>query len=300
MRLLKYPIVFSVKGTDPEEIDAMMMRAAYQLGMSDIGFNSTYWEESEALRVTMTPEYTDVFAARMLAENPDLRSKLSDSAIDLYEKAVSIINELALNEENDVEKALRIRNYLIDNVAYASKELQDNENDDIHEASGALINRIAVCDGYSDAYQLLLAIAGIRSIAISGTADEGPHAWNLVLLQDEWYHVDVTWDDPVWEGAKAQQNKEQASYYYGYFLINDEWMKKDHTWEISLYPKATSLRLNPYYMSGRVVESYEQFKHLVMESMLKGEKEIELYILSFHESEYPLDFLDMLPIELYV
>lgn len=296
MSLLKHPITFSVKGTDPEEIDAIMLRAAFLLDLSDIGFTSTYWEEPEALSVTLTPEYTDAFAARMCHQNPYLKSILSDSAIELYEKAVSVVEELALDTSNDVEKALLIRNYLIDQVTYAPEDYQEQEQDDIHEARGALINRIAVCDGYSDSYQLLLAIAGIRSIPITGTADEGPHAWNLVLLQDEWYHVDVTWDDPVWESAEdEQQDEQQASYYYGYFLINDDWIKEDHVWEESLYPKATSLSLNPYSLSGRVVGSYEEFKHLMLDSIIKGEKKIEMYILSYRESEYTLNFLDLLP-----
>lgn len=295
MKQLENPVQFSIKGTYPEEIDTIMTRAAFLLDMPGIGFTSRCWQESQALTVSLIPEYTDGFAARMYSQNPELKGKLGAATIKLYEKTVSIIDELDLNTATDVEKALQIRNYLIDHVSYASNESEEQDHHEIHEAKGALLDRIAVCDGYSDAYQLLLAIAGIRSIPVTGKADGGPHAWNLVQLQGEWFHVDVTWDDPVREGTEKKQDKEQTSYNYGYFLINDDWIKKDHKWDTGLYPKATSLRLNPYFISGRVAGSYEEFKHLVMESILKGEKEIELYILSYHKSEYLLDFLDMIP-----
>ena len=58
----------------------------------------------------------------------------------------------------------------------------------------------AVCDGYSYAYEYLLQKAGIRSTVVAGRAGDdeetaGPHSWNLVELNGQWYEVDATWND---------------------------------------------------------------------------------------------------------
>lgn len=66
-----------------------------------------------------------------------------------------------------------------------------------HTMYGALCNRLAVCDGYAKAYIYLLRHVGITSYICRSL--ELAHAWNIVEVDGEWYHVDVTWDDPVWD-----------------------------------------------------------------------------------------------------
>ena len=38
---------------------------------------------------------------------------------------------------------------------------------------------------------------GIENGTVSGEAGDEQHIWNTVKLDDQWYHVDVTWDDPI-------------------------------------------------------------------------------------------------------
>lgn len=61
--------------------------------------------------------------------------------------------------------------------------------------------------------------AGIPCELISGWAG-GPHAWNIVQIDGEWYHVDTTWDDPI-------PNRE-GYVRYEYFLKSDAAMSFDH------------------------------------------------------------------------
>ena len=35
----------------------------------------------------------------------------------------------------------------------------------------------------------------MESVVVNGTADGESHAWNLVKIGDESYHVDITWDN---------------------------------------------------------------------------------------------------------
>lgn len=92
---------------------------------------------------------------------------------------------------SDFEKALVIHDYIVLNCEY-------NTDDNIikfNTAYDVLVNGEANCEGYSKAYSYLLSIAGIDSEFIESS--EMNHAWNKVKIDDAYYNVDVTWDDPV-------------------------------------------------------------------------------------------------------
>ena len=67
------------------------------------------------------------------------------------------------------------------------------------EAFGALVEGTAVCTGYAKAFHLLAEASGLTSVVVTGEAmsgvTTGDHAWNLVLVGDQWLVVDTTWDD---------------------------------------------------------------------------------------------------------
>lgn len=79
-------------------------------------------------------------------------------------------------------------------------------------AYGAMAKGDAVCAGYALAYKYLLGQAGIPCVYISSSAMN--HAWNGVQINENWYQVDATWDDPV-------LNRE-GRVGHGYFLLSDE------------------------------------------------------------------------------
>ena len=63
-------------------------------------------------------------------------------------------------------------------------------------AVGALVDGEANCQGYSDAFRLLAALAGLEVRKQSGVDGNGElHDWNVVRLNGKWYIVDTTWDD---------------------------------------------------------------------------------------------------------
>ena len=91
---------------------------------------------------------------------------------------------------------------------------------------GVLLLGTGVCNSYATAFQLLLNKAGINNKFISAEANNGSgwegHAWNLVSIGGNCYHVDVTWDD----GSGSTR----------YFLKSDQSMSADHRWDASKYP----------------------------------------------------------------
>ena len=87
-----------------------------------------------------------------------------------------------------------------------------------HTAYGALVKdssgkaNLAVCDGYSLAFEYLLQQCGIESVFIGGMAgpdeeEAGMHAWNMVKIDGIWYEVDSTWDDS-WGDLELDLEKE--------------------------------------------------------------------------------------------
>jgi hypothetical protein len=118
----------------------------------------------------------------------------------------------------DLEKALFIHDYLVENIAYdwavAADGASVSSTSDVFNVYGALVNGDAVCQGYALAYQLLLSKVGIESVLAESTVMN--HAWNLVKIGTNWYHVDVTWDDPT------PDTKGQVM--HSYFMLSDDTM----------------------------------------------------------------------------
>lgn len=117
--------------------------------------------------------------------------------------ANDIIQEIITDEMTDEDKTKTIHDYLATHITYDQSPIAENDFKDIsHTAYGALIDGVAVCDGYSEAYKYLLDKVGIENVLIFGESDEDGnfdgavnHAWNLIKIEDIYYHYDLTWAD---------------------------------------------------------------------------------------------------------
>ncbi|MBR3788839.1 MAG: hypothetical protein IKJ86_02490 [Clostridia bacterium] len=100
----------------------------------------------------------------------------------------------------EVEKALILHDRLASHCEYDYDTLKydySNMPRSSYNAYGVLVLRDAVCMGYALAYDYLLEQVGIKTLYCS--SDTLNHAWNIVYIDNTPYHVDVTWDDPVWD-----------------------------------------------------------------------------------------------------
>lgn len=104
----------------------------------------------------------------------------------------------------DMEKALLLHDFIISHCAYDyDNYLKEEEGtlknlpEDDGTAYGVLVLGKGVCQGYAMAYAYLMQECGIRCLYVNSKTAE--HAWNLAYLNGQWYHIDVTWDDPVWD-----------------------------------------------------------------------------------------------------
>jgi len=101
------------------------------------------------------------------------------------------------------ERERILHDRLVLHCRYNTDALQKPENHpNAWTIYGALVEKTAVCEGYAMAMRYLLSYAGIESILVCGNAYDANrvpqlHMWNQVKLSDGWYHLDVTWNDPV-------------------------------------------------------------------------------------------------------
>ena len=132
----------------------------------------------------------------------------------------TILPQLALGGKTTYQKVQAIYNWITKNVRYDYAHLNDNTYKLQYTAYAAAINKTAVCQGYANLFYRLANDAGIDCRIITGTADGGngvwgPHAWNIVKMDDgNYYCLDATWD----EGRSS----------YSYFLKGTAAFNKDH------------------------------------------------------------------------
>lgn len=127
---------------------------------------------------------------------------LSDDQVkEMQRIEQNFVNNYITDDMSDFEKEMEIVKYLCDNVEYdyeTCEKIRNGSQENLIGATGygALVNGLAVCDGYSNAFYRLCSVCGIEANIVSGTVDTGEgHEWNMVKLDDGWYWVDVTWAD---------------------------------------------------------------------------------------------------------
>lgn len=108
-----------------------------------------------------------------------------------------VLSSLDLNGKSDYQKYKAIYKYITDNISYDHANLNDQSYMLKYTAYAALINKTAVCQGYSSLLYRMLLESNIDCRVITGYAYDNPdygHAWNIVKIGDLYYNVDSTWD----------------------------------------------------------------------------------------------------------
>ena len=164
------------------------------------------------------------------------------------------------------QTVLALHDLLARNVEYC-----DDGRPQRHSIVGPFTEKKAVCDGYASALKYLLDQAGIENCLIRGTgwnAETGvyePHAWNLVLLDGRWFHVDVTFD-----AVLGDQNVLR----HDYFCLTSGQILRDHQYDLSSFPKADTPGYDYYSKCSLVMKGKETFKNCVLQSLEKEESDL--------------------------
>ena len=125
-------------------------------------------------------------------------SEYYDMMLKCREVTEYLTHDLVDSDLTPAKKALILHDRLAvwvdyDQAAFAANNIPYID----HTMYSALWNRLAVCDGYAEAYMYLLRAVGIDSYVCRSEAMH--HAWNIAYVEGAYYHIDVTYDDPVWD-----------------------------------------------------------------------------------------------------
>lgn len=164
-------------------------------------------------------------------------SSLSETNRSILNAAKEVIHQEIKDNMSDYEKELAIHDWITEWSGFDYSVFGRSASDGFAKGSdtpyGVLIDRSAMCHGYSSTFQLFMDMLDIPCITVFGTPGNNgvEHSWNMVKLDDEWYCVDAAWDDPI-----------GGSPVHTYFNVTSEYLRKGsiHHWDESSVPEATA------------------------------------------------------------
>lgn len=226
----------------------------------------------------------------MNAEEREATQKKIDREAKKYLEGLSA-------DVTDYKKVRTIYRKLIKQVDY-NLEAENNQN-----IISVFLGKQTVCQGYASALQYLLDQLDIPCVIVTGMAKGGPHAWNLVQLDGDWYYVDVTWGN-----SKYHDDEENDIKYveYDYLNITTKEMLQDHIPQVKFdLPECTALQNNYFVRENKYFTSLDEASIAKLGSIFqrayqKGKNNIsvkfstrelcaqakEYFLTEYHISEY--------------
>jgi len=189
---------------------------------------------------------------------------------------------------SDFDKTLAAHDWLVANLEY---DVDTPSFSDENGTYGAFILRRTMCQGYAEALELLLrCYTDIEVVQIVGEAMNSAlfgdgdysgnavsswrgHAWNAVKIDDDWYQVDTTFNDPI-----GNPTGRVTHFYFGQ---SDGVMIKNHRWTYDYFPASYAGDFLYYRETGLFAEDWIDFQ-IIVESILAEISE-----------ENPLDYFEV-------
>ena len=160
---------------------------------------------------------------------------------------------------SDFEKALYVYETLIREVDY-------NENaENSQNIISVFLNHETVCQGYAYATQYLLEKLGVDCTTVIGSADGQTHAWNLVVMDGQYYYIDTTWGNTqfIYRNETGEELSEddilRLEYLnYDYFGVTTETLLQTHEPDSAItLPTCTATADNYYVHEGLYVDTWD-------------------------------------------
>lgn len=219
--------------------------ALFSLVLKD--FPEIFWCDGRASATAYTggEDYTVLEPEYLYSgEEKETRQREIEAAAEEWLAGISA-------KAGDYEKIQYVYETIVNTVEY-DENATDNQN-----IYSVFVNRRSVCAGYSKAAQYLLERLGVFCTYVTGkTVGNQNHAWNLVICEGDYYYVDTTWGDPVFQSEEGSQ--EQGYINYDYLCCSDEELFRTHTPDADVtLPECTKMDWNYYVVNGMYYTEYD-------------------------------------------
>ncbi len=133
----------------------------------------------------------------------------------LNNKVTAIMKEMP-SGLSELDRELYLFDYITKTNTYDKAAVTDTSRWKAFNAYGALIEGNVVCEGYSRAMQLLSSYVNLQCLLVTGQGGGVNHMWNIIRIDGNWYHLDITWSD-------------NSSVLYNFFNVTDAVIMQGHT-----------------------------------------------------------------------
>lgn len=164
--------------------------------------------------------------------------------------AEAAVSSLITEQMTPYEKLLAIHNYIIEGCEYDYHSARNTLSapKETYSAFGALIRRLAVCDGYSAAFALMCKYAGIPCVYV--LSEEMNHSWNAVIYGGQVCYIDATFNDTGGPDSTLE-----------FFLLSAEQLRdKGHSWDEGFAESILGRMWGPGYVAAYSLNSLGLFR----------------------------------------
>ena len=235
--------------------------------------------------------YTYVYGSNSTVLN--LQSYASaDTCASMAQELIDVLHTFVANLGNSIDEYRRekyIFDFITERCSYDFAAANGGENWTTYTIYGALVEGKAVCEGYARAAVKLFNLCGVDSVIVNGylssvSSESGnTHMWNLVKIEGDWYHLDITGCDG------------ETLVGYQYFNVTDEQIEKSHEIAHSyseeennyygnfVLPSCESDALQYYRIEGYKLETLEAskqagFSEAIVSAVKSGSDSVNIYV----------------------
>ena len=161
--------------------------------------------------------YADSSAVEMMPQYLFPKNKIKDHRQAMEARVKKLAHQAA--DLDEFGKELFVHDFIVNSVKYDKLKKEYS-----HEIIGALGNGVAVCEGIAKAVKVLCDALDIWCIIALSEAnpDKGikyRHAWNVIRIGGQYYHLDATFDNTLSKDGILR---------YDYVNLSDKQIFRDH------------------------------------------------------------------------
>ena len=258
----------------------------------ELDFPEIFWVDWNKTATRSTSRVSPVYW--ITREQREQRQKELDAAAAQFLSGISPFME-------DYDKALQLFRRLLNAVDYDSVGLARQKKidwwkrgvDDLRTVYGALVKKQCVCVGYAVAYQYLLQSLGMEAVQRVGWKiedEKSGHAWTIVKMDGEYYHVDVTHAD----GSNTDPQKNNSGYSMCHFGVTDKEIDKIWKPGDKRLPRCTATKCNYFVREGLYFDAFDKDRitaALGRKMKDRSENQIELKLKNTRDAEAVYNWL---------